>query len=214
MCRLTCVRFTLLEPELQSEYDRFLAQLDHSTEVGPPHVSAQDVLRAHFLIANQFYLEGQGLGGVGPKDLNLLQSAVSRQFVEFGGRAKWTNHFDIAATLFFGLIKNHPFHDANKRTAFLTALYQLDQNGWCPSVDERHFEELTVNVAESSLKKYARFQKNLKDRSPDPDVEYISWFFRNNTRAIDKKNIQLHFENSKPSLIDMDIPWRIHKGII
>src|SRR5207249_1336251 len=120
-------------------------------------------------------LDGAGLGGIGLKDIGLLQSAVGRQHVSFGGKAKWTNHFDICATLFFGLIKNHAFHDANKRTAFLTALFHLDTNGWCPAVSERQFEDLTVQVADNDLVRFARFNKFVENGNPDPEVAYISW---------------------------------------
>lgn len=50
-----------------------------------------DVLRAHFLIADYFYSKDDGLGGVGPRDADLLHSAIYRQFVSFGGVDKWGN---------------------------------------------------------------------------------------------------------------------------
>ena len=175
-----------LEAPIQTEYERVLQSLEgQEPNYGHSCLSSYDVVRAHFLIANHFYLEGQGLGGVGPKDLNLLLSAVSRQVVEYGGRVKWTDRFDICATLFFGLIKNHPFHDANKRTAFLSLLYLLHLLGWCPSVSEKEFEDFTVEIADNQLGKYARYQKLKKDGHPDPEVAFISWYLRSHTRRID-----------------------------
>src|SRR6516165_7060234 len=49
-------------------------------------IGIHDVLRAHFLIVD-FFVESQqrGVGGVGPRDLNLLHSAINRQFVGFEG---------------------------------------------------------------------------------------------------------------------------------
>jgi hypothetical protein len=93
-----------LEPEIEQEFNRIQSQLsEEEDEIGSYSLGTMDVLRAHFLIANHFYLEGHGLGGVGPRDIGLLQSAVSRQFVSFEGRVKWTDRFDICATLFLAL---------------------------------------------------------------------------------------------------------------
>lgn len=42
------------------------------------NIGLHDVLRAHFLIADYFYSEGYGIGGIGPRDPHLLHSAVYR----------------------------------------------------------------------------------------------------------------------------------------
>ena len=177
-----------LDPEIRAEYDRVLSALSEEDETSiQGYLSTADIIRAHFLIANHFYLVGEGLGGIGPRDLNLLRSAVSRQTVSLGGTLKWIDRFDVCATLFFGLIKNHAFYDANKRTAFLSALYFLQRHGWCPSVPEKDFEDFTVEIADNLLGRYARFAKMLKIRESDPEIKFISWYFRNHTRRIDKE---------------------------
>ncbi|MBY0361443.1 MAG: type II toxin-antitoxin system death-on-curing family toxin [Phreatobacter sp.] len=190
-----------LEPEVRAEYQRAIASLDGTDrQYGSEYLSTADVLRAHFLIANHFYLEGEGLGGIGPRDVNLLHSAVSRQTVSFGGRVKWTDRFDICATLFFGIIKNHPFYDANKRTAFLSVLYLLHRYGWCPDVPQREFEDFTVEIADGLLEKYDRFKKLRKNGDPDPEVKYISWYLRNKTRRIDNRNYSITYRELKAIL--------------
>jgi death-on-curing family protein len=182
-----------LEPEIEREFDRIAAQLPEDGETGLHALTALDVLRAHFLVANHFYLEGHGLGGIGPRDLGLLHSAVSRQYVAFGGQTKWTDRFDLCATLFFGFIKNHPFHDANKRTAFLSVLFQLYRMGWCPSVSEKQFEDFTVEIAENKLNRYARFKEFSSKGDPDSAIKFISWYLRKNTRQIDKYNYNVTY---------------------
>jgi death-on-curing family protein len=183
-----------LEPEVESEYQRVLMGMhDPSAHVVPHALSVREVLRAHFLIVNHFYLEGEGLGGIGPKDLGLLHSAVNRQYVSFGNKSKWTDGFDICATLFYGLIKNHAFHDANKRTAFLSALFQLQKFGWCPSINEKEFEDFTVEVANNALGKYARYKDLKKSGDLDSEVKFISWYLKKNTRRIDKNNYTITY---------------------
>ena len=176
-----------LEPEILTEYERVLKDLGDEEASSPGNLSSLDVLKAHFLIANQFYLEGEGLGGIGPKNMPLLQSAVFRQSTEYGGQRKWTTPYERCATLFYGLIKNHPFHDANKRTAFLCALLHLERCRLCPSVPEEQFEDFTVEVADNALGKYSRYKQYQNDGLGDPEVRFIAWYLRNNTRQIDKK---------------------------
>jgi death-on-curing protein len=106
---------------------------------------------------------------------------------------KWSDRFDVCATLFFGLIKNHPFHDANKRTAFLSVLFLLHRYGWCPSVSEKEFEDFTVEIADDQLEKYARYQQLKKEGTSDPEVRFISWYLRKNTRRIDKSSYDVTF---------------------
>jgi death-on-curing protein len=176
-----------LESEIEKEFLRFQELLPvHFPLQDPKYLNSHDVLKAHFQIANHFYLEESGLGGIGPKDIGLLESAVNRQFVGYGTKSKWDNFFDICATLFYGLIKNHPFHDANKRTAVLSVLYQLYKSGWCPTINERKIEEFTVEVAENALKKYKRYQELVREKDEDPEVKYISWYLKNNTRKIEQ----------------------------
>ncbi|WP_374634542.1 type II toxin-antitoxin system death-on-curing family toxin [Ferrovibrio sp.] len=163
-----------LEPQINAEYERAPAAIGDFCELeGKVYLKTSDVLRAHFQIANHFFLEGEGLGGIGPRDYGLLNSAIHRQAVSFEGTTKWTNLFDIAATLFYGLIKNHAFHDANKRTAFLSVLYQLHENGWCPSVSEKDFEDFTVEVADNQLGKYPRYRGLVGAGEADPEVKFM-----------------------------------------
>jgi death-on-curing protein len=38
--------------------------------------------------------------------------------------------FELAASYAFGIVKNHPFIDGNKRTGFVVAIAFLQINGW------------------------------------------------------------------------------------
>lgn len=156
---------------------------------GPGFLGIRDVLKAHFLIADYFYVQGSGLGGIGPKSMDLLHSAMFRQHISFGGKPKWPSKYDVCATLFYGLIKDHPFHDANKRTAFLSLIYHLETLGLCPTIDQQELEDFAVDVADNNLIKFNRY-KEMERRirvEADAHVAYISYYLKNNTRRIDKK---------------------------
>lgn len=170
-------------------YDRSLEEIstfESSLKAGD--LSASDVLKAHFAVVDYFIRkgEGEGVGGFGPKDIGLLISALSRQFVGFRGMDKWHNVPEKAATLLFGLVQNHPFYDANKRTAYLSTVHYLRQNSLMITVSEKALEDITVLVAQNGLEKYPRF-RDLKKKDDDPEVRFLAHYIRQNTRKIDRQ---------------------------
>lgn len=66
-------------------------------------------------------------GGVGVRDLGLLESALGRP------KNRWAYGEDdpaeLAAAYAFGVARNHPFIDGNKRTAWVLARLFLAMNG-------------------------------------------------------------------------------------
>ena len=179
-------KLIFVEPEVEAEFRRWEALVADEPAIGRFSVTARDVLRAHFLLADHFRAKREGIGGVGPKSLHLLHSSVSRQSVSYRGAYKWNSLPEVAATLFFGIIRNHPFHDANKRTALLTALYQLQCHGRTPGAPAKEFEELTERVAERSLQRYTAYESCVL--AEDPDVAFIARFFKRKTREVDKRH--------------------------
>lgn len=91
---------------------------------------------------------------VGPgmlRDFGLLDSAVMRpQASAFGEDAYPTLH-EKAAALLHGLARNHPFIDANKRTAWAATSIFYQLNGYALSVDDGQVVALMVDVAEGQL---------------------------------------------------------------
>ncbi|HSF47931.1 MAG TPA: type II toxin-antitoxin system death-on-curing family toxin [Burkholderiales bacterium] len=67
-------------------------------------------------------------GAAGPRDEGLLESALARPL----DRAAYgePDAADLAAAYGFGLAKNHPLVDGNKRAAFLAAGLFLALNGY------------------------------------------------------------------------------------
>ncbi len=68
-------------------------------------------------------------GRRGVRDLDLLESALARP------RSKWSyahkpDLATLAAAYGFGIVKNHPFEDGNKRVGFLAMVVFLGLNGY------------------------------------------------------------------------------------
>ena len=85
------------------------------------------LLRAFVMTARHRMLSEHG-GSPGVRDEGLLDSALSRPRQKYDYEASATI-YDIAAAYAFGIAKNHPFIDGNKRTAFVAAAVFLQING-------------------------------------------------------------------------------------
>lgn len=68
-------------------------------------------------------------GRFGLRDENLLESALARPQQRWGYEPE-SDLFDLAAAYAFGIAKNHPFIDGNKRTAFTSMAAFLILNGY------------------------------------------------------------------------------------
>lgn len=67
-------------------------------------------------------------GGQGVRDMGLLESALARpqNAAVYGD----PDAADLAAAYAFGITRNHPFVDGNKRTAFVVSVLFLLDNGY------------------------------------------------------------------------------------
>ena len=85
-------------------------------------------------------------------DLGLAHSAVARPQAGFGDEEFYPTIESKAASLLFGLARNHAFIDGNKRTAVLATLQFLNSNGLdlAPVPVEETFETV-VQVATGDL---------------------------------------------------------------
>lgn len=182
-----------LHPDIEKEYLRWTTLVGADDPyTSRDTVGLHEVLRAHFLIVDFFVEQDYGVGGIGPKSVDLLHSSIYRQFVSYGGKDKWPGIYEKCATLLFGLVKDHPFHDANKRTAFLVTLYQLDRLNRTPRASQREFEDFIVEVADNRLARYPRYRELAKE-AEDAEILFIADFLKRNTRDIDRRAYTVTF---------------------
>ena len=103
-------------------------------------------------------------GDEGVRDIALLESALNRAPQKFAYDSKATV-FELAAAYSFGIAKNHPFIDGNKRTAFMAGVIFLEINGYKFVASEAEstaiFEGLAGSkISESELSMW--FEQNSK----------------------------------------------------
>jgi death-on-curing protein len=117
--------------------------------VHPLFLTFDEVLSLH---EEQIRLFG---GSAGVRDIGLLHSAMGNVEATFGAIFLHETVFEMAAAYFYGICRNHPFVDGNKRAAVATALTFLDMNGIEVDADENEFYDLVIGVAEGRVSKAA-----------------------------------------------------------
>lgn len=119
------------------------------------------VLREVVLIAHEQSLAEFG-GAAGTRDEGLLDSALSKPENLFAYGTP--SVFELAASYGFGLVRNHPFIDGNKRIGFIVAVVFLQLNGWRLEASEVDATLRTLALAAGELSE-AEFAEWLRAHS-------------------------------------------------
>ena len=105
-------------------------------------------------------------GAAGIRDEGLLDSALSKPENHFAyGKP---TIFDLAASYGFGLVKNHPFIDGNKRAGFIVAVLFLELNGYLFQATEADAAVCTLALAASEMS----------------EAEFATWLKKNSRRRL------------------------------
>ncbi len=113
------------------------------------------------LIIHDLMLDIAG-GKEGIHDFSLLHSAVERPKAQFGGEPLYTSLFQMGAALLQSLVKNHPFNDGNKRTAYYSTLRFLNKNNIMlqPSKSDLLTFMVSVDTENTSIDDIASWLEN------------------------------------------------------
>jgi death on curing protein len=123
--------------------------------VEPKWLSVELVLALHDRLIVEFG------GRPGLRDRAMLESALERP------RNLWlyrrADHFDLAAAYAFGLARNHPFVDGNKRVGWMSAAVFLETNGYLCRAREAQVVLQTLGLAagEVAEKRYAAWLRSV-----------------------------------------------------
>lgn len=104
-------------------------------------------------------------GPAGVRDLDMLESALDR------ARNKWTygetDLAALAAAYAFGIARNHPFVDGNKRTALLSIVTFLGLNGIAFVADNAEAVVIIQGLAAGEIDK-SGLTRWIRDNWPAP----------------------------------------------
>lgn len=87
-------------------------------------------------------------GGVqGLRDVNLLESALRRPINKWNYQKPEPDLAELAAAYIWGIVRNHPFVDGNKRTAYVVFRSFLMMNGWDLSATQDEKYDMAHGIA-------------------------------------------------------------------
>jgi death on curing protein len=125
----------------------------------PYWLTREECLALHEMMLSQYG------GSEGLRDENMLESALAKPRQLFAyGKPTMTN---LAASYVFGVVKNHPFIDGNKRTGFMLGAGFLERNGY----------EFHASEAEAAVRTLALAAGDMSE------AEYAAWLKANSRRA-------------------------------
>ena len=115
-------------------------------------LSKNQVTALHSALIREF-------GGIdGIRDEGLLESALAAPFQTFGGEPVYPSLQAKAAQLGFGLIRNHPFVDGNKRIGAHTMLVFLAMNGIKLRYEQQELIDIVLSVAAGQIDRQGLLQ--------------------------------------------------------
>ena len=89
-------------------------------------------------------------GTIGIRDTSLLESALNAPFQTFGDEELYPSIIEKASRLCYGLIKNHPFIDGNKRIGVYTMLVFLELNNLNLNFSDEEIINIALKTADST----------------------------------------------------------------
>ena len=89
-------------------------------------------------------------GAAGVRDHGLLASALARPR-QLAADGQAVDVADLAAAYSSGLVRNHPFIDGNKRTAFVIGILFLELNGARFTASESSATQAVLDLADRTI---------------------------------------------------------------
>lgn len=153
-------------------------------------IGINDVFDAHFALIEYLFDAGATMkadGYIGATDGQRLVSAVSRQKGSFPKTPECKTEFETCATLFYGLIKTHPFQRFNSSTALLCMLFYLSKIGRVPMAHHKEIEVITRIIASSEIRQREAFKPY--SASEDGEILFLAQYLQENTRSVEKWDV-------------------------
>lgn len=108
-------------------------------------ISIEEVLQIYNILIERFG------GSNGVRDLELLDSSISRPFNTFGQQDLYPTIIDKAAAIIESIVRNHPFVDGNKRTGYALMRLLLLSNDIDIIASEDEKYDFVISIASGEL---------------------------------------------------------------
>lgn len=140
---------------------------------------AEQVAEIHRELTTLFAGEEDPISPPGIKSEALLDSACNRPLTGIGSEDKYRSEWGKYAALFHSLVKNHPFHNGNKRTAIVALLTVLYRNHYrfSQDIDDDEIYDLALRVTAD------RFPTDAEPLSGDKLIATLSGWLSEHTES-------------------------------
>jgi death-on-curing protein len=168
-------------------------------------LTAEEVIGIHEALVTDFATSHDPISPSGVRSMDLLESAVSRQWVSHDGRLKYPDPLSNAATLAFGLCCDHPFHNGNKRSALVAMLAHLDRNGLClQGVSQNDLYQFFLSIAGHTITTWSHFvreeRRRPSQRRTDTEVAAIAHWLKKGVQEIKRGDRPIPFRTLRQIL--------------
>ncbi len=157
-------------------------------------LTVDEVNRIHNALVDDFAKTPDPIDPPGVRSNHIIESAVFRPQTGLRGVLKYPTVETSAAALLCALIHNHPFHNGNKRTALVSTLVFLDENGLVMTCSEDELFRFVLLVAKHKVTKYQRYH------SSDYETLAVAKQIHKWARAVSKAEHPMTFLKLRPIL--------------
>src|SRR3989344_2651084 len=140
----------------------------------PKKISVAEVEYIAFRLAERFMTWDEPIPEFGSRFPNILESCLAQPFISFSKKDLHRGLVGKASTLFYLMIKNHPFQNGNKRIAIMTLLHFLYKNNKWLSMSNEDLYNFAVGVAKSKRTSREKTIINIHDMLKKHIVESSS----------------------------------------
>ena len=192
---------------------------EHADEPPPPpsfeHLGRRRELRwltvdevngIHNALVDDFARTADPIDPPGVRNEHLIESAVFRPHTGLAGILKYPTVETSAAALLCALIHDHPFHNGNKRTALVSTLVFLDENGLVLTCSEDQLFRFVLLVAKHKVAKDRRYY------SSDYETLAVAEQLYKWSRVVRKAERTMTFLKLRPILEGYDCTVSIKSG--
>ena len=157
-------------------------------------LTVEEVHGIHNALVDDFAKTSDPIDPPGVRSNHIIESAVFRPQTGLDGVLKYPTVETSAAALLCALIHNHPFHNGNKRTALVSTLVFLDENGLVLTCSEDELFRFVLLVAKHKVAEASRCH------SSDHETLAVAKQICKWSRAVSKAEHPMTFLKLRPIL--------------
>ena len=105
---------------------------------------------ANIILVHKKLIDQTG-GSHGIRDMNLVESAISRTVATFDGNDLYETIEDKIAAITFSLVNNHGFVDGNKRVGIAVMLLLLKLNAYTMQYSQEELIVMGISIADGRM---------------------------------------------------------------